>query len=218
MSISKKILGQRFGKLVVIERLPANSHHEAEWRCVCDCGNEHITTSYNLTHGKTTRCRECTIKLIAQKNTTHGQQPKKMFNAYVNMKTRCYNHNYYLFKNYGGKGITICDEWLGKNGFINFREWSLKNGYKDKLSIDRIDNNKGYSPDNCRWVTMTVQQNNRTNNRLITLGGETKTLADWCRFYKINYSAVISRLDLGWSDIDALTKPLQRRKERGYKL
>ena len=187
-----------------------NAHREAVWECVCDCGNKHCATSYNLTHGVTTKCKKCKIEQIAQSNTTHGQKPKKMFRAYVNMKTRCYNPNYYLFKNYGGKGIKICDEWLGKNGFINFREWSFQNGYQDDLSIDRIDNGKDYSPDNCRWVTMREQQNNRTNNHIVVINGFSRTLAEWCRVYKIKYSVVLGRLKIGWSEYDAITKPLQR--------
>ena len=217
MSIAKNLIDQRFGKIVVVERLPMNAHHEAEWKCMCDCGNEHISTSYNLTHGATTKCKKCKIELIAQKNTTHGQQPRKMFNAYVNMKTRCYNPNYHLYKNYGGKGIKICDEWLGKNGFINFREWSFKNGYKDELSIDRINNNGNYEPNNCRWVTMREQQNNRTNNHLVTIEGKTQTLAEWCRYYGIKYANVMARICNGWSEYDALTKPLQRIHKRSDK-
>ena len=204
-----ELLGKKFGQLTVIEQLPTNSHGEKKWLCVCDCGNKHEATSYNLAHGKTTRCAECSYKAIAKKNITHGRTPKHMFYCYTNMKTRCYNQNYYLFQHYGGKGITVCNEWLGENGFQNFRKWSFENGYSEKMSIHRIANEKVYSPDNCRWTTMTVQQNNRTNNRMITVNGITDTMANWSRKNGIPYSTVQQRLARGWSEQDAVTIPLK---------
>lgn len=206
MGRKKNLIGLRFGELTVIKKLQSDSHKEMRWLCLCDCGNEHITTSNRLTTGKTVCCRDCAYKKIAKANRTHGQSPRHMFNAYVNMKTRCYNKNYYLFRHYGGKGITICDEWLGHDGFINFRNWSYENGYADNLSIDRIDNSKGYSPYNCRWVSMKAQQNNRTNNRMITANGETHTMAEWAKISGILYSTIQRRLKCGWSEHDAVTR------------
>jgi hypothetical protein len=128
------------------------------------------------------------------------------------MKTRCYNSNYYLFQHYGGKGIVVCENWLGKYGFNNFRKWAFENGYKDGLSIDRIDNSKPYCPENCRWVTMTVQQNNRTNNRMITANGETDTMANWARKTGIPYCTIQRRLYSGWNEQEAVTTPTRKRK------
>lgn len=121
------------------------------------------------------------------------------------MKNRCYNPHYYLFKNYGGKGISVCDEWLGEHGFESFAKWAFENGYKKELSIDRIDNALGYSPQNCRWVDMKTQQNNRTNNRRITANGETHTMAEWSRISNIHYSTIQRRLKNGWREADAVT-------------
>jgi hypothetical protein len=124
---------------------------------------------------------------------------------YVNMKERCCNPNCKNYKNYGGKGITVCEEWLNKEivskghkmtkGWIAFRDWALSNGYRDDLTIDRIDATKGYSPDNCRWVSQKVQQNNRSNNRLVTYKGKTQTLSEWCDELHLNYKTVSTRIN-----------------------
>ena len=126
---------------------------------------------------------------------------------YNGMKTRCYNSNEGIYKNYGGRGITVCEEWLnneriGKSTkwWIAFKKWALSNGYSDNLTIDRIDVNKGYSPDNCRWVSMKEQNNNRRSNHFITYKGKTQTLAQWCEELNLEYSVVAARLcKLNWS-------------------
>ena len=131
---------------------------------------------------------------------------------FENMKQRCYNQNHIDYKNYGGRGIYLCDEWNNREkigtsskGWIAFKEWALLHGYTDELFIDRIDNNKGYSPENCRWVTMKVQQNNKQNSRLITYKGKTQTLAQWCNELGLNYRRIQSRLNLHhWSIEKAL--------------
>lgn len=128
------------------------------------------------------------------------------------MKYRCSNPKYRGYKNYGGRGIAVCEEWnnsertnIGHHnnptkGFLAFKEWALKNGYADNLTLDRIDNNKGYSPKNCRWVSAKVQSNNRKSNLIITYKGETKTLHQWCDELHLNYQKVFQRLNrLHWS-------------------
>ena len=123
------------------------------------------------------------------------------------MRTRCLNPNFKEFKHYGGRGITICKEWvnteiiaLGRygrvtKGWLAFKNWAILNGYKDDLTLDRIDNNKGYYPDNCRWVTMKVQCNNTRRNHLITYKGKTQSLLSWCKELGLNYSTVRARLN-----------------------
>lgn len=131
----------------------------------------------------------------------------KLNNIYRNMKQRCYDTNNPNYKKYGKKGITICLEWLDKTvlhyegnkgktskGFLAFKKWALSNGYTDSLTIDRIDSTKGYNPDNCRWVTQKVQQNNRTNNHLVTYKGRTQTLTQWCAELGISYDKTKARL------------------------
>lgn len=212
MSKAIDISGMRFGHLTVIREV-GREHKEIVWECKCDCGNIVHRKSYEIRH-KLTNCGCMTKDILREKNSRHGLYGTRIHRTYTNMKTRCYNPHYYLFKNYGGKGITICDEWLGENGLKNFADWSMKNGYSDKLSIDRIDNSKGYSPENCRWVDMRTQQNNRTNNRILSCGGESHTMAEWSKISGIPYFAIQGRLSRGWSEQDAVSRPLQRQKNR----
>lgn len=203
------LFGKRFGKLTVLERLPANSHGEAIWVCRCDCGNTHLATSYNLTRGKTKQCRECMIKQIADTNRTHGCQPKRLHEIYSNMKTRCHNPKYELWHRYGGRGIKICDEW--EKSFESFRDWAFSSGYSEELTLDRINNDGDYCPENCKWSTVTEQANNRRTNRMLTLHGETDTMANWSRRLNLPYWLIQKRVDnYKWSDEKALTEP--RRK------
>lgn len=172
---------------------------------MCDCGNTVIVGGYDLRSGNTQSCGCYARARSIEANRTHGAFGTPLYRTYANMKNRCYNPRYYLFKHYGGKGITVCDEWLGENGFDHFRQWARENGYKQGLSIDRIDNSLNYSPTNCRWVDMAVQQNNRTNNRRITVDGKTHTMAEWSKLSGIKYGTIQSRLKRGWSEADAVT-------------
>lgn len=121
------------------------------------------------------------------------------------MYCRCYYPSTNQYKNYGGKGIKVCDEWKHIEGFINFYNWAMKNGYDETLTLDRIDNNKDYCPENCRWVTSKEQSNHRTNNVFYTFNGETKTSKQWCDEYNINQTTFIDRLKRGWTLEQALT-------------
>lgn len=132
---------------------------------------------------------------------------ERLQNIYVNLKQRCYNPKSTFYKNYGGRGITVCNEWLNSEmydgrstkGWIAFKNWALSNGYADNLTIDRIDNSKGYCPENCHWVTMRTQQNNRRSNRLITYKGKTQSLANWCRELNLNYGTIKCRIRRNWT-------------------
>lgn len=121
---------------------------------------------------------------------------KRIRKAYSHMKDRCYNTKDKEYSWYGGRGITLCDEWL--SDFMNFYNWSINNGYQDNLTIDRIDNNKGYSPSNCRWATKKQQARNTRRNRLIKINGEIKCLAEWCEIFNLKYHTVKRRLYRGW--------------------
>ena len=186
MSRKIEMVGGRYGRLTVIEEA-GRIRKEALWRCKCDCGNEVCVSGYYLRSGHTKSCGCLIPERTKEANITHGLYGTRIHRIYTNMKTRCYNPNYYLFNRYGGHGITICDEWLRANGLANFHKWSIENGYSEKLSIDRIDNKKGYSPDNCRWVTMSDQQNNRTNNRVFIVNGKAKTMAKWAEELGVSY-------------------------------
>ena len=172
---------------------------------MCDCGNAITVAGYDLRSGNTKSCGCYAHDRTIEANLKHGAFETPLYRTYANMKNRCYNKNYCLFKHYGGKGITVCDEWLGENGFESFAKWANANGYGAGLSIDRIDNAKGYSPSNCRWADMVTQQNNRTNNRLISANGETHTMAEWSRISGIRYDTIQRRIAHGWSDEEAVT-------------
>lgn len=202
---SYNVIGRKFGKLTVVERLPKNSHGEAVWRCICDCGNEHMATSHNLIYGVSKQCKECKIAQIAQSNTKHNCKPKRLHEIWTNMKTRCHNPNYELYNRYGGRGITICDEW--EKSFNEFRDWALKSGYADDLTLDRIDNDGNYCPENCKWSTRTEQANNRHTNRILVLDGIKDTMANWSRKTGIPYWLIQDRLYSGWSDEKTLLTP-----------
>ena len=145
----------------------------------------------------------------------------KLNDIFRSMKARCYNPNRKDFKHYGAKGVTVCFEWLNaetihyckgssSKGWKAFKEWALSHGYKEGLTLDRIDVNKGYSPDNCRWVSMKVQNNNRGNNHLITYKGQTKTLQQWADELKLHKNTLKGRLNRGWSIEKAFTSTSSR--------
>lgn len=154
------LTGQRFGRLVVIERAGTDGSYPT-WLCKCDCGNSIITRGCHLRRGDTQSCGCIHTETFTHKK--HGEKRSRLYSIWRGMKTRCYNKNFESYRHYGGRGITICKEWL--HSFEAFRDWALAHGYRDDLTIDRIDNDKGYCPDNCRWATMKEQQNNRSNNK-----------------------------------------------------
>ena len=151
--------GQRFGRLVVIKRGEAASGSKAQWICKCDCGKTVLVRHDHLRSGAVVSCGCWRREEIRQRHLTHDGTHTRLFRIWGGMKNRCYNPNNGSYTRYGGRGITVCDEWL--HSFVAFRDWSLAHGYTDDLSIDRIDNEKGYAPDNCRWIPMAEQSKNR---------------------------------------------------------
>lgn len=139
-------------------------------------------------------------------NYKDGRKNTRLYRIWNNMKSRCYNPHFSQYKNYGARGISVCDEW--KDDFQSFHDWAISHGYTDELTIDRIDNNGNYRPDNCRWINNKAQSNNRRSNHIVTIENETKTLTEWCEIYDINYQTVQDRIRRGWSESDALTKPI----------
>lgn len=194
---------QRFGKLIALKRTE-NRGKETFWLCQCDCGNTKEINASRLRSGKTKSCgcykNECKRKTINQTafNKTHGMSNTRLYRIYNKMKLRCYSKTNDAYKNYGGRGITICKEWL--DDFMNFYNWAMENGYEDNLSIDRIDNDKDYSPDNCRWVNAKTQANNTRSTVFITYNGETKPASEWSKITGIRQNTITMRKRNGWSD------------------
>lgn len=185
-----------YGKLKVIGYNGNDNRGERMWLCKCDCGTEVVRNGYGLRSGRTTHCGCDTGNRISKSLTQHGMTNSKLYYTWVNMKTRCENPNYYLRDSYGGKGITYCDDWKDSSKFI---KWAIENGYSDELSLDRINNDGNYEPSNCRWVSMQVQQNNRTNNRIEEYNGVKDTLANWSRKLNIEYAKLQYKLDCGYT-------------------
>ena len=121
----------------------------------------------------------------------------RLYRIWANIKTRCYNSNIPNYKRYGGRGITMCEEW--KNNFQSFYDWSMSHGYSDELTLDRIDNDGNYEPSNCRWVTMKEQDNHRSNNVILTLNGESHTIPEWSEILGIKQHVIRNRINRGWS-------------------
>lgn len=126
----------------------------------------------------------------------HGGRYTRLYRIWAHMKDRCNNPKHTHYNSYGGRGIKVCRDWLN---FLSFQEWAMKNGYSDTLTLDRINNDKGYYPDNCHWTDKVTQQNNTRHNRLLTYKGQTKTIAQWARELHVNRSMLDSRLERGWS-------------------
>lgn len=203
------LAGKRINHLTVLKRVPDHvtkgGYRKTAYLCRCDCGNEKIILSESLATGNTKACG-CLSKTGLKKRKTHGMSNDRNFRIWVAMRQRCSNPRNTYYKNYGGRGITVCKEWEGS--YETFRDWSLANGYSDELTIDRIDNNKGYSPDNCRWISRKEQMRNTRLNHFIKANGEMRTIVGWSETKGIPAYVIRNRLIYGWSNEDAVNIPV----------
>lgn len=204
------ITGKKYGRLTVIEFVGKNKHRAALWLCKCECGNTIIAHGASLRSGNTRSCG-CLMREYSRKlNYKHGISQTRIQNIYNGLKARCYNKNNPRYKSYGYRGVQICDEWL--KSVKNFYDWAMSNGYKDDLTIDRIDNNGDYCPENCRWVNLQEQNRNTSRNRLFTMNGKTQCVTDWAKVLGLNPVTVLGRINRGkWSVEKALTTPVKHR-------
>lgn len=186
----KDLTGQRFGRLTVASLVasPAGTNIPTMWVCVCDCGNSLAVRGYNLKNGNTLSCGCLQKDRAKETQTTHGMTGSRLYVIWQHIIGRCTRAKDKAYKWYGARGITICDEWL--NSFEVFYEWAIANGYADNLTLDRIDVNGNYCPENCRWITLKEQQRNRRDNVRVSFNGQTKTVAEWAKEFNCRSSAV----------------------------
>lgn len=185
-------------RLTVVEQvddyISPKGRKVARYKCLCECGNYIIVMAKDIKSGYKLSCG------------CHREKRKgtRLYSIWQGIKSRCYNPNTTHYNKYGGRGIVMCDEW--KNDFLLFKQWALLNGYKDNLTIDRVDVDGNYEPTNCRWATMVTQSNNRRDNCIVEYNNESHTLSEWCRITGIKVITLWDRLNLlGWSIEKALT-------------
>lgn len=200
----KDITGQKFSRLTVARFDHKSENNHYFWLCKCDCGNETIVDRCGLVSGNTKSCgclkREKAKPPLIVK---HGMSNTRLYQIWKDMKGRCERETSQRYHTHGERGVRLCDEW---HNFVAFKKWAVANGYRDDLTIDRINNNGDYCPENCRWATQKEQANNRRTNRFVEYNGETHTLAEWARLLSINYYTLCGRIKRGWSAERAFTK------------
>lgn len=211
MSRAKDITGMKFNFIMPI-RCVGSEHKQRMWECKCDCGNIFITSATLIITGHTKSCGCLKRRLASQRLRKHGQTDTRINRIWRRMKSRCNNPHAKDFSYYGGRGINVCEEW--SDSFENFRDWANANGYSDTLTLDRIDTNKNYNPNNCRWVDRTTQSRNQRKNVNLTLYGVTKTLIEWSEICGLDRHTIRKRLNRGW-DIEKVltTVPTNSKKE-----
>lgn len=208
----KDLTGHRFGRLVVISRASAtHPRGYTTWVCKCDCGHDKTTDRHSLVTGKVKSCG-CLAAETFKQFTKHGMSRSTEYIAWCNMNSRCVNPSAHNYKNYGGRGVTVCGRW--RHSFANFYA-DMGPRPSSKHSLERNDNDKGYDPSNCKWATAVDQQNNKRNSALITAFGRTQTTAQWAREVGMTHEALAQRVTLlKMSPEEALTRPLRKDKRR----
>lgn len=201
------LTGNKYGRLTV-KKYIGHKNKNSLWLCKCDCGNESVVLSGNLTRNNTKSCG-C---LFNEMFEMHGMKNTRLYRIWANIKARCYYEKSIDYKDYGFRGIKMCDEW--KNSFLAFYKWAHENGYDENASkwqctIDRIDVNGNYEPSNCKWATIKEQANNKTNNVYVTYKGVTKTLAIWAEELDLPYKTLYARIcTRHWSVEEAFERPI----------
>lgn len=199
----QNILNKKWNHLTAIKYIGSDNNYKQIWEFECDCGNKKKIILSDVKNNKTKSCG-CS-QFIRKKK--HGLTGHKLYFIWNSIKYRCYNKKSKYYYNYGGRGITMYEEW--KNDFKTFYDWSIKNGWKTGLEIDRRDNDLGYSPDNCRFVTNKINSNNKRNNRLIKFNSKIQTLAQWSEELNIKSDTLLYRLK-HWTIKQALTTPIKK--------
>ena len=211
---SVDLIGQKFGRLVVLQCSDIRKSGHICWLCQCSCGERTIVTSSHLKNGITKSCGCLRVEKTKWRSAKHGHggrgKQSATYISWSNMLRRCLNDNCLAYHNYGGRGIAVCEQWKSFPNFLRDMNEAPKG-----CQIDRIDNNKGYYKENCRWVAPKVNSRNRRNNHLLTYNGKTQCIVDWANECNIKRSTLWARLCLyGWSPEKALTTSVEKRRIR----
>ncbi len=204
----KNLVGQKFGRLTIISLSYIHKRSSSYWNCLCDCGNSKTIRGKDIKSGATKSCGCLRKELITERKTTHGMNKTSIYKTWVEMIRRCENSKRKDYPNYGGRGIRVCDNW--RKSFQAFYE---DMGEKPKgLTLERINNNGDYTPENCKWATRIEQANNQRSNHKITIDSETHTIAEWSRIKGINPITISNRINtLNWSPVATISKPVRKK-------
>lgn len=206
MSKRIDITNIKFGRLTAINYVFSKGGR-TYWHCKCDCGNEKDISAKDLRRGTIRSCGCFRAEIVSKRRKTHGATETRLYHIWSTMKRRCETvKDGKAKKDYIDRGITICAEW---HDFSIFQKWAFDNGYGEKLTIDRINNDGNYCPENCRWVDNRTQQNNKRSNVRLTYNNKTQTIAQWAEELGMKYNTLDERLRRGWSVTSALSTPVK---------
>lgn len=208
------LTGKKFGRLFVLSYNGVRNGTN-RWNCICECRNiKNDVRASSLIRCKSNFSCGCYVKeVLLKRSTTHNLSKTHLYKTWIAIKNRTLCESSSHYDNYGARGIDICERWLGINGFENFSK-DMGNRPSNKYSIDRINVNKGYSPDNCRWATTTQQARNRRNNTILTYNGQSLTIKEWSEITHINASTISKRLEAGWNVPRIINEPVHLKKKR----
>lgn len=194
----RNLVGIRFGNLVVLESCGVGDDRHYYSKVRCDCGKEYMVPDTELLHNRRKKCKSC-----SKPRKTHGMSKTRLFTIWQSMKQRCCDKNHCNYRHYGGRGIRVCKEW--SNSFEKFYCWAKESGYNNSLTIERINVNGNYSPDNCKWISKNEQANNKRNNHLVDYKGGKYTISQLSEISGISYMCLYNRISNGWDIEKAIT-------------
>ena len=208
VNVTASLIGKKFGRLEVVSQLDRDKHGHWHWLCRCECGVELTPSGQALKSGNTKSCGCLNREATGNRRRTHGQSKDPTYRNWCAMKERCYSEPHKNYDLYGGRGIAVCGRW--RESFEMFLADMGPRPFP-RATVERRDTNGNYEPDNCQWATQREQTRNKRNNHLLTVDGETKTIADWSERFGINQRMILKRLTRGWTPSDAVKLPRQHR-------